>query len=94
MNTEEIKAKFKSALSEAKTKLADLEAKREDLSDNLKAEFDEKLAQMKAKKDDLEKKLDQLEDTSEDKWDEVKDHLSDAASSFKEGFSKLGKLFG
>lgn len=93
MNLEEIKTKFKEAVTEAKEKLAELEAKRESLSDDLKEEFDEKMAQLKTKKDELEAKLEEIEDDTEDKWDEFKDKLGDASQSFKEGFKKLGSLF-
>lgn len=93
MKKEEIKAKATEALTEAKSKLEELQGKRESMTAELKEEFDEKVILLKVKKKELELKLERMEDQSEEKWDEIKDVLGDSIQSFKDGFTNLGKLF-
>lgn len=93
MTKEEIKAKAGEALAEAKSKIKELDAKKDGLSAELKEEFQEKVTALKAKKEALETKIDELEDDAEDKWDEIKDVLGDSLKSFKEGITNLGRLF-
>lgn len=93
MTKEEIKAKAAEAIADAKSKIQELDAKKDDLSAALKEEFLEKIEVLKAKKDALEAKIDTLDDDAEDKWEEIKDVLGDSLKSFKEGFANLGRLF-
>lgn len=93
MTKEEIKAKASEALADAKSKIQELDAKKESISAELKEEFQEKINEMKAKKDSLEAKIDAIEDDAEDKWEEIKDVLGDSLQSFKEGFTNLRRLF-
>lgn len=93
MTKEEIKAKAGEALADAKTKIQELDAKKDSISAELQAEFQEKIEALKAKKDTLEAKIDGLEDDAEEKWEEIKDILGDSLKSFKEGFANLGRLF-
>ena len=93
MTKEEIKAQAGEALADAKSKIQELDAKKDSISAELKGEFQEKIEALKAKKDALEAKIDALEDDAEDKWDEIKDVLGDSLKSFKEGFTNLGRLF-
>lgn len=93
MTKEEIKAKAGEALADAKTKIRELDAKKDSISAELQAEFQEKIEALKAKKDTLEAKIDGLEDDAEEKWEEIKDILGDSLKSFKEGFANLGRLF-
>jgi len=93
MNKAEIKNKAKNAIDEAYAKISELESKRDHMSSELRGEFDEKIKALKAKGEELKQKISSYEEEGEDKWDEVKDILSDSMESFKEGFSKLGKLF-
>ncbi|WP_026965830.1 hypothetical protein [Algoriphagus terrigena] len=93
MTKEEIKAKAGEALAEAKSKIQELDAKKDGLSAELKEEFMEKVEVLKAKKDALEAKIDALQDDADDSWEEIKDILADSLKSFKEGFTNLGRLF-
>lgn len=93
MTKEEIKAKASEALADAKSKIQELDAKKDSISEELKSEFQEKMDALKAKKDALEAKIDDLEEDAEEKWEEIKDILGDSLKSFKEGFANLGRLF-
>ncbi|MFN3997877.1 hypothetical protein [Algoriphagus sp.] len=93
MTLEELKAKVGEALADAKSKIEELDAKKDSISEELKDEFQERIDELRAKKEELESKIDELEDVSEDKWEEIKDVLGDSIKSFKEGFTNLGRLF-
>jgi len=94
MTKDELKAKANEALADAKSKIQEFDAKKDNIAAELKEEFQEKIEILKAKKDLLQSKIDSLDDNAEDKWEEIKDILGDSLKSFKEGFSNLGRLFG
>jgi chromosome segregation ATPase len=93
MTKDEIKAKAQEAISDAKLKIQEFDAKKDGITAELKEEFQEKIELLKAKKDLLQSKIDSLDDDAEDKWEEIKDILGDSIKSFKEGFTNLGRLF-
>lgn len=93
MTKDEIKAKADLVFADIKSKIQELDEKKDVLSDDLKEEFREKVEALKAKKEALEAKIDEIEDDADEKWEDIKDILGDSYQSFKDGIINLGRLF-
>ena len=58
-----------------------------------KLKYKDEIEELRKKKADLESSIDKLENVVEDKWEDVKNAFNESAGSFKEGFTRLGKIF-
>ncbi len=70
-----------------------LEAKKDKASAKAKSEYQKQLISLKETKKKAQIKFDQMGDATEHKWEDAKHVFTDASKSFKEGFSKISKLF-
>lgn len=85
--------KAKKQIDEMADKIHELEAKKEKASAKVKAEYEKQLISLKETKKKAQIKFDQMSDATEHKWEEAMSVFSDASKSFKEGFSKISRLF-
>ena len=93
MEREEFKQKAKQSIDDIFARIEQLEAKMDKAKADAKGKYKDEIEELKLKKADLQSKYEKLENAVEDKWEEVKNAFIESAPSFKEGFSKLGKIF-
>ncbi|MCB0652966.1 MAG: hypothetical protein KDC85_16935 [Saprospiraceae bacterium] len=93
MDKQRFKAKAKKQIDEVFDKINELEAKSDQVKENLKDTYHEQIRTLKSQKEDLKSKYESLEDTAEEKWDEFQEAFSERAETFKQGVSKLTAAF-
>ena len=92
MNKEEFKARANQRIDEISAKINEIKAEKESVKSDAKEEFQESIKELESKKVDLQSNYYALLNATDEKWEEVKSAFSEAADSFKEGFSKLSAL--
>jgi chromosome segregation ATPase len=93
MEKEEFKQKAKQTIDDIFAKIDELQIKMDKAKAETKVKYKNEIEELKKKKAELQTRYDKLEDVVEDKWEDVKKAFSESAGSFKEGFSRLGKIF-
>jgi len=93
MEREEFKEKAKKSIDDLFVRIEKLEAKMNQVKADAKVEYKEEIDALRQKKEEMQGLLDKVENAVEDKWEEVKAAFNESAPSFKEGFSRLGKIF-
>ncbi|MDD2243423.1 MAG: hypothetical protein VB024_06215 [Dysgonamonadaceae bacterium] len=97
MNKEELKQKAQSMLAELNEGIEKLEAKAQEIGDDIKVEYAEQVENLKGLKENITQKIKDIDDTSDDKWDTIKESagnfLSSIGNSWKENYSKVAGAF-
>ncbi len=97
MKKEEFRRKAHSVLDEVINHIADMEAKANEVSDDMKDEYNKKIARLKEIKLDLTAKLSDYEDMTESRWDVVKESFSDfldkVNKAWKDSYDKASSAF-
>lgn len=93
MERNAIKEKAKQTIDDIFTTLDGLEAKKDQVMQEVKEEYNEVLSDLAQKREELEFKYHEMLHATEENWEEVKMKFNASAESFKEGFTILGSLF-
>jgi DNA-binding transcriptional regulator GbsR (MarR family) len=93
MDKQAFKAQAKKQIDEVIEKIDTLEAKSDQVRENLKDTYQEQIRNLKSQKEVLKNKYASMEDAAEEKWDEFKEAFAEGAESFQEGVSKLTAVF-
>ena len=93
MEREEFKQKAKQSIDDIFARIEKLEAKMDKAKADARVKYKDEIDELNRRKMEMQSMLDKVENAVEYKWEEVKAAFNESAPSFKEGFSRLGKIF-
>ncbi len=93
MEREEFKQKAKQAIDDVFSEIEKLELKMSKARADAKVKYADDIENLKKKKAEMESLYNKLENNVEEKWEEIRTAFIESAPSFREGFSRLGRIF-
>lgn len=93
MEKREFRTKAHQAVESLISEIERLEAKRDELSDDMKEKYDSQISKLRQRKEELNEQMKALEAKQDKNWQEAKKIVSSSLEHYKAGFIELSKLF-